>query len=211
MLPVFPQQHRNQHELCPSTVATFLHHLGRMGEPSAAGCDRIPTIGESGAQTEKQHTLVYDRPHQNLGNDLVLAEMESTACGEKTQPNRNNLPFQVLRSDRLLAFGRLPVLTFGNPGSMVKVSYFTSEQIMSFILQPWQVVFVALSAWVNQRQQLIIEFQNAEIEALLKKLGKKRVLLTDDQRRLLAVQGKVLGRKALIELTTIVTPDTILR
>ena len=36
-------------------------------------------------------------------------------------------------------------------------------------------------------------------------------MLTDDQRRLLAVKGKVLGRKALSELTTIVTPDTILR
>ncbi len=51
---------------------------------------------------------------------------------------------------------------------------------MSFILQPWQVVFVAMSGWVNQRQQQIIEFQNAEIEALLKKLGKNRVLLTED-------------------------------
>lgn len=140
-----------------------------------------------------------------------LTEVLLRPCGEKTQPNRNNLSFQRLRSDRILAFGRLPVLTFGNPGSMVKVSYFTSEQIMSFVLQPWQVVFVALSAWVNQRQQQIIEFQNAEIEALLKKLGKKRILLTDDQRRLLAVQGKALGRKALMQLTTIVAPDTILR
>jgi transposase len=50
-----------------------------------------------------------------------------------------------------------------------------------------------------------------EIRALLEKLGKKRVLLTDDQRRRLAVKGKRLGRKALSELTTIVTPDTILR
>jgi putative transposase len=82
---------------------------------------------------------------------------------------------------------------------------------VNFILQPWQVVFIALSGWVNQRQQQIIEFQNTEIEALLKKLGKKRVILTDDQRRLLAVKGKALGRKALMELTTIVTPDTILR
>lgn len=41
--------------------------------------------------------------------------------------------------------------------------------------------------------------------------GKKRILLNDDQRRLLAVKGKALGRKALRELTTIVTPDTILR
>ena len=64
---------------------------------------------------------------------------------------------------------------------------------------------------VNQRQQQIIEFQNAQIEALLKKLGKKRLLLDDDQRRLLAVKAHAIGRKALLELTTIVTPDTILR
>ena len=82
---------------------------------------------------------------------------------------------------------------------------------MKFILQPWHLVLVALSAWVNRRQQQIIEFQNAQIDALLRKLGKKRVLLSDDQRRLLAVKGKALGRKALMELTTIVTPDTILR
>jgi hypothetical protein len=65
--------------------------------------------------------------------------------------------------------------------------------------------------WVNQRQTDIINFQNAQIDALLKKLGKKRILLTDDQRRILAVKGKSIGRKALRELTTIVTPDTILR
>ena len=46
---------------------------------------------------------------------------------------------------------------------------------------------------------------------MMKAPGKKRLLLTDDQRRLLAVKGKSLGRKALMELTTIVTPDTILR
>ncbi len=82
---------------------------------------------------------------------------------------------------------------------------------MKFVLQPWHLAFVLVSAWVNQRQQQIIEFQSAEIEALLKKLGKKRVLLTEDQRRLLAVKGKALGRKALMEVTTIVTSDTILR
>ena len=45
---------------------------------------------------------------------------------------------------------------------------------------------------------------------MLKKLGKKRVLLTDDQRRVLAANGHALGRKVLLELTTIMTPDTIL-
>jgi hypothetical protein len=82
---------------------------------------------------------------------------------------------------------------------------------MSFILQPWQVLLVILSAWVHREQQKIIEFYQVEPEAMMKAQGKKRLLLTDGQRRLLAVKGRFLGRKALMELTTIVTPDTILR
>ena len=60
---------------------------------------------------------------------------------------------------------------------------------MSFILQPWQLLFVTMSAWANRRQQQIIEFQGAQIKSLLEKRGDRRVLLTDDQRRLLAVKG----------------------
>ena len=43
------------------------------------------------------------------------------------------------------------------------------------------------------------------------KLGKKRILLNDDQRLRLAMKGKVLGRKMLEEVGTRFTPDTILR
>jgi len=82
---------------------------------------------------------------------------------------------------------------------------------MSFILQPWQVCVVVVAAWFNRQQQAIIEFYQVELESMMKAQGKKRLLLTDDQRRLLAVKGKSLGRKTLMELTTIVTPDTILR
>ena len=74
----------------------------------------------------------------------------------------------------------------------------------------WHILQAVLGGWGNERQQPVIEFQNAQIEALFKKLGKQRVLLTDDQRRLLAVNGHTLGRKALFELTTIVTFDSIL-
>ncbi len=35
--------------------------------------------------------------------------------------------------------------------------------------------------------------------------------LTDDQRRRLAAKAKVLGRKALDQVATIVTPDTLMR
>ena len=82
---------------------------------------------------------------------------------------------------------------------------------MSFLFRPWHILLVTICGLLNQRQQQIIEFQNAQIDALLKKLGRKRLLLDDNQRRLLAVKGQAIGRKALFELTTIVTPDTILR
>jgi len=82
---------------------------------------------------------------------------------------------------------------------------------MQFVLRPWQFFFVILVGWVHREQQKIIEFYQAELEAMLKAQGKRRLLLTDDQRRLLAVKAKSLGRKALMGLTTIVTPDTILR
>jgi hypothetical protein len=77
---------------------------------------------------------------------------------------------------------------------------------MSFILHPWQLLLVILVGWVHREQQKIIEFYQAELEAMMRAQGKKRLSLTDDQRRLLAVKGKSLGRKILTELTTIVTP-----
>jgi len=82
---------------------------------------------------------------------------------------------------------------------------------MSFLIQPWHILLIALCGLVNQRQQQIIQIQNAQIETLLKKLGKKRLLLDDDQQRLLAVKAYAIGRKALLEITTIFTLDTILR
>lgn len=90
-------------------------------------------------------------------------------------------------------------------------SIFGISESMNSVFRPWQLVLLILSGWVNRRQQEIIEFQNAQIRALMEKLGRKRILLTDDQRRVLAVKGKALGRKTLTQLTTIVTPDTILR
>ena len=41
--------------------------------------------------------------------------------------------------------------------------------------------------------------------------GSRRLRLTDDQRRRLAVKGHVLGRRQLAAVAGIVTPDTILR
>ncbi len=78
-------------------------------------------------------------------------------------------------------------------------------------LQPWQIVLAWAVAWANRQQQLAIDYLQAENRVLREQVGKKRILLTDDQRRRLAVQGKELGRKGLESISTLFTPDTILR
>src|SRR5512136_887551 len=77
--------------------------------------------------------------------------------------------------------------------------------------QPWHLLLLILAGWINSRQQDAVEYLLAENRVLREKLGKKRILLNDDQRRRLAVKGKILGRKMLEQVATIVTPDTILR
>ena len=82
---------------------------------------------------------------------------------------------------------------------------------MNFILQPWQLLLVVLERWVNRQQQEMIEYLQTENRVLIKKFGKRRILLSDDQRRRLAVKGQILGRKRLEEIGTLFTPDTIMR
>ena len=82
---------------------------------------------------------------------------------------------------------------------------------MKHVLKPWRLFLIILAGWINRHQQDLIECLEAENWVLREKLGRKRLLLSDDQRRRLAVKGKVLGRRAPQEIATIVTPDTILR
>jgi len=82
---------------------------------------------------------------------------------------------------------------------------------MEFILQPWQLFLVILAGWMNRQQQDVIEYLRTENQVLKEKLGKKRILLDDDQRRRLAAKGMVLSCKRLEEVGTLFTPDTIQR
>ena len=82
---------------------------------------------------------------------------------------------------------------------------------MNFVLRPWQLLLLILAGWINRDQQDAIEYLLTENQVLREKLGKRRILLNDDQRRRWAVKGKVLGRKSLGKLAKIVRPDTLLR
>jgi transposase len=76
---------------------------------------------------------------------------------------------------------------------------------------PLQFLAAWIGVWLGEHQARVIEYQRAENAALLERLGKHRLRLTDRERRSLAKLGKALGRKALQQVATIATPDTILR
>ena len=82
---------------------------------------------------------------------------------------------------------------------------------MKFVLRPWQLLSIIFAGRSGEDQQQVIEYLRAENEVLKEAFGKTRILLDDNQRRRLAVKGKVLGRKVLEEIGSIFTPDTILR
>lgn len=84
---------------------------------------------------------------------------------------------------------------------------------MVLLAEAWMVLLVALAGWVNRQQLQVIEYLRAENQVLKEQLqGRRgRLFFTDDQRRVLAVKARELGRKVLEGLDTIVTPDTLLR
>jgi len=94
---------------------------------------------------------------------------------------------------------------------MLQILTANPEEEVKVCLQPWQLLLLVLAGWVNRQQQDVIEYLLVENRVLRQKLGRRRILLSDEQRRQLAVKGKVLGRKMLEQFASIVTPETILR
>ena len=78
------------------------------------------------------------------------------------------------------------------------------------VSSPLRFLLVALAGWIHQQQRDVIDYLQTENRVLREQLGPRRVRFTDDQRVRLAVKAKALGRRALTEIGTIVTPDTLL-
>jgi transposase InsO family protein len=78
-------------------------------------------------------------------------------------------------------------------------------------IYPIQLLILTVAGWVNREQQRVIEYLVEENRVLKEQFGGKLPRLNDDQRRRLAAKGKILGRRLLSQVATIVTPDTILR
>jgi putative transposase len=72
-------------------------------------------------------------------------------------------------------------------------------------------LLMVVSGWVHRRQLIVIEFLQAENRLLKARLSGKRIRFTDAERALLARKAKAVGRKALLGLDTVVSPDTLMR
>ena len=72
-------------------------------------------------------------------------------------------------------------------------------------------LLMVAAGWVNRHQLIVIEFLRAENQLLKQRLRGKRIRFTDAERALLARKAKAVGRKALLELGTIVSPDTLMQ
>jgi transposase InsO family protein len=69
---------------------------------------------------------------------------------------------------------------------------------------------VAVAGWIHRAQQNAIDYLMVENRVLREQLGGRRLWLTDEQRRTLAVRAKAVGRAGLRAVASIVTPDTLL-
>ena len=81
---------------------------------------------------------------------------------------------------------------------------------MPLLSHPLRFLLVALAGWINQQHRDVIDYLREENRVLREQRGRQRVRFTYDQRVRLAVKAKKIGRRALTEIGTLVTPDTLL-
>jgi transposase InsO family protein len=74
-----------------------------------------------------------------------------------------------------------------------------------------QFLLMVVAGWLHRQQAAVIEYLIAENRLLRERLGGRRIIFTDAERRTLAEKARAVVRKTLRELGTIVTPETLLR
>ena len=81
---------------------------------------------------------------------------------------------------------------------------------MGFMPPFLSFLLMVVSGWVYRHQLIVIEFLQTENRLLRERLWGKRIRFTDAEWARLARRAKAVGRKALLQLDTIVSPDTLL-
>jgi transposase InsO family protein len=74
-----------------------------------------------------------------------------------------------------------------------------------------RLLLLTVTGWLDGREREALAYLIEKNRLLRRQVGQRRLRLNDDDRRRLAVRAHRLGRRALRDLATIVTPDTVLR
>ena len=74
-----------------------------------------------------------------------------------------------------------------------------------------RILLLTVTGWLDGREREMLGFLIEENRVLRRQVSGRRLRLTDDDRRKLAARAYRLGRHALRDIATIVTPDTLLR
>lgn len=74
---------------------------------------------------------------------------------------------------------------------------------------PFELAVLVVAGWLNRQQREVIDYLREENRVLRQQLGERRLRLTNDQRRRLAVRARPLGSGVLREVACLVTPGTL--
>jgi hypothetical protein len=74
-----------------------------------------------------------------------------------------------------------------------------------------QLLLAILAGWLDRQEREVLRYLVEENRVLRRQLRSRRLQLSDDDRRRLAVRAYRPGRRRLRTIATIVTPDTLLR
>jgi hypothetical protein len=75
---------------------------------------------------------------------------------------------------------------------------------------PLRFLAAVLAGWAGEQQRQAVQYLREENRVLREQLGLRRIPLSDDQRIRLAAIRKGIPRKALADIATLVTPQTLL-
>jgi hypothetical protein len=73
------------------------------------------------------------------------------------------------------------------------------------------LLVAGMGCWIGRQAEARIEYLKAENRLLRSRLGRRRVLFSDAERRALATLAKEIGTEALRALDPLVSPATLLR
>ena len=82
---------------------------------------------------------------------------------------------------------------------------------------PWKpqaflaLLVASMGCWLERQAAAQIEYLKAENRLLRARLGRRRLVFTDPERRTLAVLAKAIGSKVLRDLDPLVSPATLMR